>query len=161
MDFFKSLQRSRSTFSNKEEHQWIYTDPIISEGFQILSQYFSQSKQATEFFNKVLFLKVDGSFACAIDSKKKFVLLYPELISILKGSERMNAVAIIAHEMGHLVLDHQNRDITNLQAQIEADIFAAELGLGKFLLRFLKQRTMGHQIQQRIMALEKFSRREI
>jgi Zn-dependent protease with chaperone function len=153
-------KQSVTTFEKRAEHQWIFSDPLLFESFEILKSYLSDSPIANEYFNKTLFLKVDGSFACAIDSGNKFVLIYPELIRVLKSKDRIRGIAILAHELGHLVLKHQSSNISNIQSQIEADLFANELGLGKYLLEFLKERSMGQQIQLRIQALEKVIRTE-
>ena len=134
----KNSKSDKSSIFQKIEHNWFSKDEILRETFQILESYVNNSEKVSYHFNNILFLKVNGSYACALDSNKQFILVFPELYQLLKSSKRMQGVAILMHELGHLVLDHQGKQTENERAQIEADLFANEMGLGKYLLEFLK-----------------------
>jgi hypothetical protein len=159
--FKKEHSQDYKNIYTRSEHEWISLNPLIKESFDIFESYIHQSTSVNNIYKRVLFLKVNGSYACALDSGEKFILIFPELYQLLQGSLRMQGVAILAHELGHLVLDHQKKSTGNQRAQIEADLFANELGLGKYLLDFLKSRSNSKQINQRILALEKVIRRDI
>ncbi|WP_127717425.1 M48 family metalloprotease [Halobacteriovorax sp. HLS] len=156
----KTFKSEKISFRNRAEHEWIFSSPELRESFRILEAYISQSQKALEVFNTIFFLNIKGSYASAIDSGEKFVLVYPELVSLLKGPKRIQGIAILAHEIGHLVLAHHQRRTSNHIAQIEADLFAHEIGLGRYLLLFLKDQSQGLQIQKRVQALEKVIRTE-
>lgn len=163
LNIFKKTHSNtiKSSFHNRSEHQWIASDEMLSESFSILEAHIKSSAKVSLFYKSTLFLKVNGSYACALDSNKRFILVFPELFQLLKSSKRMQGIAILMHELGHLVLEHQKNQIDNEIAQIEADLFANEMGLGKYLLEFLYERSRGQQINKRILALEEVSRREV
>ncbi|OUR99952.1 hypothetical protein A9Q84_02670 [Halobacteriovorax marinus] len=141
-------------FYENSEHQWILSDQRILECFKLVLETLNKNKRMQSFLKNSLFIRTNGSYACAITGKKIVILIYPELISIMKSNNYKQAVAVLLHEVGHIILDHQQRDITNTMAQIEADLFSSELGYGEYLFDFLNERNQGPQIQKRLQALK-------
>lgn len=124
-----------------EENQWILEDRFILEAFKDLFDRFS-NKLALKMLDKrpIAFLKASGKYACALTATDKFdiIILFPEVIKSLKGMRNDEALAILAHEIGHIFHSHSTRNIAPLEAQVEADAFACELGLGHALSDFLQ-----------------------
>ena len=58
-------------------------------------------------------------------------------MQILRSPSIYHGIAILAHELGHIYYQHTEQKIDTLKAQIEADDFAFELGLGEELQEIL------------------------
>lgn len=126
-------------FMEHPQHQWFAKDPILSRLFKIFCD--SWPDQVVEFIanKKVLILQAEGHLACAMAPVRhsSVVLAFPDLINILRSASPIRGVAILAHEMGHLVLNHSSRKISNIEAQVEADEFAFHMGFGRELEQVL------------------------
>lgn len=155
LNYFKQkIDTSKAEkFFDNPEHQWIKRDPRVLECFVFVVQLFDQNRKMRDFLDSTLFIKSNGTFACAISGDKNIILIYPELISIMKSTNYMQAIAVLLHESGHIILKHRQRALENSKSQIEADLFASELGLGDYLIDFLKDRNTDPQIQERLQAL--------
>src|SRR5690606_2109203 len=109
------------------EHQWFAQDPALRRLFQLFTDSWNQ--QIFDYLaqeQEILFLRAEGHLACAMApmNNTNVILAFPDLINILRSASPIRALAILAHEMGHLILGHSKRKISNLEAQIEADEFA-------------------------------------
>ena len=82
--------------------------------------------------SRTYFLTANAQYSCSLGlSEKCFVIIvFPDLLRTLKALVPTQGVAILAHELGHVYHQHHRREISPLQAQIEADEFAFQLGLG-------------------------------
>lgn len=128
-----------SLYLSYPEHFWICDDKYIKSCFEdflktipkkILVQITSE--------NGVRFMPSSGKFGCAIPrAQSSIVLLFPEVISLLKSTAITNVKGILAHELGHILLNHGNRNISTLNAQVEADRFACDLGYLEEIENFL------------------------
>jgi len=147
-------------FLDDPEHEWILRDNRVLECFSLVINILSKNSTIKPFLTNTLFIKSNGTYACAVSGSKNVIIIYPELISIMKSIDRLESVAILLHECGHLILKHNKRKITNSMAQIEADLFACELGYGKYLYNFLKKRSYDPQIQNRLQAIEYVLKKE-
>ena len=100
-------------------------------------------KQIEYFLSKppIVFISISGIYSCAIDNNQNeyLVLLFPDLIKKLSCADNSEGLAILAHELGHFFHEHSRKSISPLKAQVEADDFAFELGLGRELSEILSR----------------------
>lgn len=67
------------------------------------------------------------------------ILIFPELKRLLNAPFDGWAKAVLAHEFGHLYHQHGSRFVEPLEAQVEADRFAIEMGYLRPLAEFLEE----------------------
>ena len=167
LDFIRSFKKKKTLnkaeliarFNDHPEHQWIINDPTISRLVRILCD--SWTTEVYEFLasgNEILIVKAQGQLASAMSSinKTNVVLAYPDLVAILRSASPMRGVAILAHEIGHIVKEHSKRKITNLEAQIEADRVAFEMGFGEDLEQVLIEHEHSIDCRVRIAKLTQY-----
>lgn len=148
LDFFKKskpvdLKTRRESFFKAlltdGNHRWIAEDRMIRRGMAILVNALSDKHLA--FFEKhpTYFIPCQAHLSCAIGRTQNhhLILVFPELMQILRSASSMHGVAILAHELGHIYYQHTENKVETLQAQIEADDFAFQLGFGEELQEIL------------------------
>ncbi len=133
------LNNFLARFYSEESHNWILNDRYIKANFD---DFFEKlSKDHLKIFLKdqrLLFLPSSGKFSCTFQTMNDFiVIVFPELMSLLRSSASNHASAILAHELGHIIHSHSRKDIDPIKAQVEADAFACELGFADELETFL------------------------
>lgn len=120
-------------FRNNKYHQWIYEDKYLSRCFDYLISTLNR-KSLLKFLSKdfPIFLRCNGHMSCIVSpiKNKKMILVFPELFQLLKSAGHESALAILAHELGHLYHGHGDTPVNYIKAQIEADDFAFHLGMG-------------------------------
>ncbi len=157
LSIFKQSKKSLN-FLNRSEHTWFLESPQITDVFNRLYSVTENHENVRQFLNQTIFTPSNGQYASAVKANVNLIIIYPELIYLMKSGKENQAIGILFHEIGHLILDHQGRGISNDLAQIEADLFSLELGYGEFLLSFLNEQRKSDQIEKRIIALEKVLR---
>ena len=139
-------------------HQWIVDDPHLKRIFQILLEmlddrainYFQQQRPVAFFYSA-------GKYSCCLGAIGNFnsIIVFPDLIKILKSASLEHGLAILAHEIGHLLYDHSNLQIHPLQAQFQADDFVCQLGLGKHLKDILLDHENLEECKLRLQYLQR------
>jgi hypothetical protein len=147
---FKNHEDFFFEFFNNIQHQWIVEDRYIKANFE---EFFSIVPLRT--LNKlygnsdIWFIPSSGRFSCAIEPVGcSVVMIFPEFIQMLRSFSSINAKAILAHELGHIFNNHSHRSIDALEAQVEADKFAVELGLSNEIEAFLQ--SMPESMEKRV-----------
>ena len=133
--FFRKIVTHRS-------HKWIRDDRSFSRAFHILTNSFNEKAQRIiRGREDILFYPCEGTLGAAFsgDSRDHVVILYPDLLKILRSGIFMVGISIVAHEVGHIALNHSGRSIDRLRAQLEADYFSFLLGFGAELQYFLME----------------------
>lgn len=129
----------KKKFLSDGNHQWINQDPIIRRSINILLE--ALTEKHIHFFNShpTFMIPCQAHLSCAIGRTQNhhLILVFPELIQLLKSASAFHGVAILAHELGHIYHQHTELKIDTLTAQIEADKFAFELGFGEELQEVL------------------------
>ena len=129
----------KNKFLGDANHQWINEDRVTRRSIEILLDALD-SKQV-QFFNKhpTFMIPCQAHLSCSIGRTQnhQLILVFPELIQLLKSASAFHAMAILAHEMGHIFHQHTEQKIDTLTAQIEADEFAFKLGFGEELQEVL------------------------
>lgn len=145
----------KKSFFSDRNHQWINEDKITKRSIEILLDTFSDEHIA--FFNKheTYLLPCQAHLSCAIGKtgNHHLILIFPELIQLLKSGSTFQGVAILAHEFGHIYHQHTEQRIDTLQAQIEADRFAFDLGFGEELQEVLLDHVYSVDCRVRISRL--------
>lgn len=145
LDFFKKNRntgdlktkkaRFLANFLNDGNHRWINEDRLIKRGITILIE--ALEEKHIDFFTKhpTYLIPCQAHLSCAIGRTQNhhLILVFPELKQILRSASSVHGIAILAHELGHIYYQHTEKKIETLQAQIEADDFAFQLGFGEEL----------------------------
>ncbi|MDH5581334.1 MAG: M48 family metalloprotease [Bdellovibrionales bacterium] len=127
-------------FFSKQIHNWIRKDPDYHRAFMLLFDCLpTQIQDELARKKDLIFIKMDGQFASTIeaDKKKSIILIYEDLLKLFKGPRFPQGVAVLAHELGHILRNHAKRHISILDSQFEADQFAIEVGFEEELIDFL------------------------
>ncbi|MGZ3787745.1 MAG: M48 family metalloprotease [Bacteriovorax sp.] len=147
-DFFKKTivldpksqkEEFKKAFFLDKNHQWMSEDKVIKRSIEILLD--SLEAKHVQFFIKhpTFMIPCQAHLSCAIGRTQNhhLILVFPELIQLLKSAFAFQGIAILAHEMGHIYYQHTEQKIDTLTAQIEADHFAFQLGFGEELQEVL------------------------
>jgi hypothetical protein len=165
LDFLKKSKPINDTKTKKEHfinsflsntnHRWINEDRMIRRGVIILLDALEQKH--INFFLKhpTYFIPCQAHLSCAIGRTQNhhLILVFPELIQILRSASSIHGVAILAHELGHIFYQHTENKIDTLQAQLEADDFAFQLGFGEELQEILLDHVSSADCRLRISKL--------
>lgn len=145
-------------FLNHPQHDWIVEDGVLLRLFKVL--FDSVPKEAILRFQEVgiqpIFSLCSGRWAAAIQPTKNvrhLIVVFPDLIKILYSAAPTHGIAVLAHELGHLYHQHAIKKISMLEAQIEADAFAADCGFAEELQDFLMQYDQSVETKVRISKL--------
>ncbi len=155
--FRKKMNREEliNFFLNENEHDWIRSNVFIQRNFLYLFKMMPENVLMEFLEKKPLFLMTSGFLGAAIEmsTKRPLVMIYPDLYQILISASPDRGLAILSHEIGHIILGHSQQKISVLEAQVEADHFAYTLGLGKELHDVLLQFKGGVDVSVRIAKL--------
>lgn len=138
------LKKFSESFFQNPHHSWIERNPTIKRSFKILMECIEMEPaldRELSLKGEILFLPAHGKLACTIQGrgKSKFIMVFPDLIEIMYSAAPMRAVAVLAHELGHIHHRHGEnpKNLSTLECQLEADTFAHQLGLGRELQEVL------------------------
>ena len=142
-------------FFNCSDHQWIKENSFLQRVFE---DFFTNLPEDILLFlakNKVLFLKTNGKYSCAVNLPRhhQAIIVFPELYQLLNSAAPDYGLAILAHEIGHLWAKHSTKKIDPLEAQIEADRFALDLGHGRELAEILEEQPKSKDMMVRLVYL--------
>jgi len=127
----KDKELLKTQFFADQNHTWINEDRWVKAHFESLFDILPDWAVTTwHNTGRIHFLKSSGRYSSALHNNREHtILVYPELFKLLQSPAIESSLAIIAHELGHILLNHSERKLDALEAQIEADDFAAQLGL--------------------------------
>lgn len=122
-------------FINDDNHAWIKSNPHIKKAIILLIDEMKEAHVDYFLEHKTFLITCHAHLSCAIGRTKNhhLILVFPELMTLLKSSNFLHGLAILAHELGHIYYQHTEKKIDSLIAQIEADSFAWDLGFGEEL----------------------------
>ena len=151
-----SLAKFKAAFWAKEEHQWLRQDKALHRGFNYLWDIFPLALRA-QLPRDLCFVRCAGRLACSVAAQKKrgVILIFPELERLLHSASPEQALAIICHELAHLILGHHQHPVDAWDAQLAADRLVAVMGLGRELQEVIADYAPAWQAQARIAELEK------
>ena len=138
-------------------HGWIREDGRVARAFGVLVEGFTEgTRRMMEARGEVLFHLSDGVLGSAFGGRDGLneVIVYLDLLALLRSAAFMTGVAVLAHELGHIAFDHSGRDVGALDAQMEADRFAFLLGFGEEARDLLAARGGAPGARERAARLE-------
>jgi len=173
MDFFKQKWRSLLgiRFTSKKEfadyffslsdHAWILENRQLKRAFEYLIEDLSEEEiNQMMRSGEVYFVRVNDRLSCTVraDMERRrgnqVVLVFPRLYNLLKSAAPDFGLAVLCHEIAHIVLDHSHKRLSPLQKQVEADRFALEHGFGLELVELLEEEGVAHpEVQLRLKKL--------
>lgn len=155
----KTLAQSKVDFTQlffqNPQHQWINENPRFKK---IFTEFIASIPlPVKDFFaqHPLIILKANKKFSCSLDipAGHKVILVFPDLLERLRSVYYEEAMAIIAHELGHLYQQHSHQSIDPLEAQVAADAFAAELGYYNQLINIIEEEAQGIEAKVRLVYL--------
>ncbi len=142
-------------FMAKNEHQWIAKDGRLKRAFTDFLLYLKLEELQTVVYKPVLFIKINAKWACSVGKIKneEMILAFPELCALLQSPSIYHGMAIFAHELGHIIYKHAHKNLSLLDAQVEADYFAYLCGYGEELQEILLDEPQSLDLKVRISRL--------
>ena len=121
------------------ENRWILNHRRALRCVQVLFDALPPESLKYLITLDIFFIRSDGILASTVAPRKKshLIIIYPGLLKMMKSAAPLCASAILAHELGHIILKHSTRNLNPTEAQIEADRFVATIGLGRELYQVL------------------------
>lgn len=149
-------------FLQKPHHRWILEDKYLTHAFKTLFDHLEVHHIAYLKASNPYFLAANAQFSCSIGTPERgpIIMIFPDLMRMLKAYVPNMGLAILAHELGHLYHRHYQREISALKAQFEADQFAYSLGFGHELQDILLQHLDSDECQMRLAALTRLLEKE-
>lgn len=122
-----------------EEHQWMHEDQYLKAN---LTDFFERlpAKVLQKVFKQdhTILVRANGRYACSVQTHHQAVILvFPEIYNQLKRLHDGHCKAILAHEIGHIYLDHHKENDDVMESQVDADAFACDMGYLEELETFL------------------------
>ena len=130
-------------FFDQPQHQWMKQSRYIEIHFIDFFEYIPL-KTINKLFadTDIYFVPSNGKYSCNVSSQnEEVIIIFPELLQLLKAPFDGYAKAILSHELGHIFHQHSRQAIEPMAAQIEADRFAVKLGYGNELAEFLEEQS--------------------
>jgi hypothetical protein len=144
-------------FLRLPEHQWIAADKALLDriaGFLCLLSPADLTEILTNRRLLLLYCNQKMSAAFHQFKNREVVLIFPDLRKLLLSAQYLQGYAVLAHEFGHILHGHSEKEIHPLTAQLEADRFASELGFGEELFDLLRLEHPNTEIRERLAALK-------
>lgn len=124
-------------FSNPH-HYWITEDRYIKASIEDFIEMLPAHVIKFLALKDISMVLSTGRYGLSLNSAGKGVILvFPELKKMLMTPLPTDGFVILAHEIGHLYYGHHESPIDVMEAQVEADRFAIQLGLAEDLESFL------------------------
>ena len=126
---------------NQDEHRWIHDDRYCVAHFTDFLERLPQRVLKKVFYDKITtFVPSSGRFACSVSSlQQNVIIIFPEVYKLLTKTYDGWAKAVLSHEIGHLYLDHSEIREDPMEAQVDADNFAMDMGYLEELESFLHE----------------------
>ncbi|MCP4913066.1 MAG: hypothetical protein GY909_08100 [Oligoflexia bacterium] len=144
-------------FKENPQHQWIFNNSYIKRSFQLFLEKLDSRGLKFLNENKVNFVYTNGLYSCTLTKTDESfnIIVFPQLVKLFQSANPEVGVAILAHELGHLLHHHYERQIAPQTAQIEADQYAIDIGLINQLETFLRDFSDHPDCDYRLRSLEK------
>lgn len=138
-------------FFRRSEHSWISNDHRLNRAFRWMwevipfsaIEYLSSSTPTLFVFSSG---RLSGTYHQA--EGQHIILIFPDLLKLLRAADPAWGVATLVHEVGHVLENHSGKNHDPIQAQIEADAWVVRSGLDKELESILL--TLPESVEKRI-----------
>lgn len=140
----------KAFFLANTAHEWIVNDKyILSNMMDFLEDLPEDLLKKMCTTHSCIFVPISAQYSCSVtQSQESVILIFPELMSLLKSTAKSYYKAILAHELGHILGDHAKKSLSGVESQVDADHFAIKLGFGEDLEKFLLERS--ESIEKRV-----------
>ena len=143
-------------FFSHTEHQWIIQSNFIRRNFDMFLDILPQNVLNFVVSEEVLFVKTNGKYAFSVAPKSHVIVIFPEIYQALNSFNFDRGFMIIAHELGHIISGHSKVNVDPLEAQVEADRFAIQLGYERELEMFLEEQPESIEKRTRLAYLTSY-----
>jgi hypothetical protein len=159
-DIPKTRDGFKKWFYSQGDHQWILENYSFLKTFE---QTFN-ALQVSDFkkissFGGIRFVALMDKMACCLNPVDTVncpvIFLFPDLVKLMMSPLSDQAVGVLLHEIGHLVLGHEGAPGSYMKAQYEADEFAKIRGYGEELYCALKSDEAIEEVSLRLEKLLK------
>ena len=149
------LEQYIESFLRLPHHQWIASDKYLKLAFSQLFERMADAGVMPWTLGKVYFLPANAQYSCSLglEERCQVIIVFPDLLRMLKALVPHLGLAVLAHELGHVFHRHYTKNVDTFQAQLEADAFAVRLGLGRELQDILLQYPESDECLARLRAL--------
>ncbi|MGZ3730425.1 MAG: M48 family metalloprotease [Bdellovibrionota bacterium] len=143
-------------FLRLPEHGWIVADRALLDRIAGFLRLLPVADLVTVLEERrLLLLYCNQRMSCAFHQfeGREVVLIFPDLKKLLLSAQYLQGYAVLAHELGHVALGHAQKEIHPMQAQLEADQYAAGLGFAEELTLVLRVEQSYDEVRDRLAAL--------
>lgn len=121
------------------EHSWMSQDQYLKANMLDFLERLPLRVLDKVFMEKAtVFAPSTGRYACSVSNvHRSVVIIFPEVYQLLTKTYDGWAKAVLAHELGHVYLDHTANMDDPMEAQVDADNFAMDMGYLEELESFL------------------------
>ncbi len=131
-----------TAFFQRPEHQWIRHNRLLQNRIvELLIKLPHEDLITFIEAKKAVLAYSDGKWSCTFSrtNNESVILIFPNLFRLFLSAEFPQAQAILAHEIGHILLGHNEFRKSEMELQLEADAYAMGLGYGQELLYALQE----------------------
>lgn len=155
----QKLENILLRFFDHPQHQWINDNSFLT---RVLTTFFHSLDEKTIDFlytgKNLILTQSNGKLSCTLSSltDSHIIVVFPELYKLLTSCSPTHGLSILAHELGHIILEHTQKNLNPLEAQFEADLFAARIGYGTELVEVLQDYKHIPECKMRMEKLTQF-----
>lgn len=121
------------------EHLWIQENNcLLAHISDFLERLPRDVLNETFVMKDTIFARSNGKYACSVSTmEQNLIIIFPEIYNLLTKYNDGWAKAVLAHELGHIHLGHSKNMDDPMEAQVDADKFACDMGYLDNLEAFL------------------------
>lgn len=129
----------KKIFFEHELNAWILRHSKLLPSLHGLFNSMDEEVISSFLGKELAMVTCQGLWAATVHPQKNLflIIVFPNLLDLINSKNYRLGLAVLAHEMGHIFMEHSIRDLAPMDEQFEADLFAARLGFGKDLVSFL------------------------
>lgn len=118
-------------FFEKPHHAWLNSRPLAKKNLKSFFRLFPERILKRVLRKNIILALCNGNMSATISTPKdsSVILVFPDLLKNLEAADPSDAFAILAHEIGHIYLEHSKQRKSVIHTQHEADMFACKIGL--------------------------------
>ena len=148
---------------SQEEHNWIREDQYVHAHFTEFLEGLPKRVLEDVFLKKVtFFVRSTGKYACSVTPlQQNIIIVFPEVYQLLTKTFSGWAKAVLAHEIGHIILSHTESMEDPMEAQVDADKFACDMGYLDQIEEFLHEQPESIEKRVRLSFLTSYYFSEI
>lgn len=143
-------------FFSHHEHAWIIQSNFLRRNFDMFLDILPENVLKFVVNEEVLFIKTNGKYAFSVAPKSHVIVIFPEIYQALNSFHFDRGFMVIAHELGHIISGHSKGVHDPLEAQVEADRFAIQLGYERELEQFLEEQPESIEKRTRLAYLTSY-----